>query len=52
MWIRGCWLQLAKRDENPRVVENGMARSGEIVQSSGAVEAGELADPGRAYLSE
>jgi hypothetical protein len=52
METRGGWLQLAKRDENPRVVENGWARSGEIVQSSGAGEAEELADPGRAYLSE
>ena len=27
MWTRGGWLQLAKRDENPRVVENGRARA-------------------------
>jgi hypothetical protein len=32
--------------------QNGGARRGEIVQSSGAVETEELADPERAYLSE
>lgn len=35
-----------------RVEDNRPARSGEIVRSSGAIEAGELADPERAYLSE
>ena len=45
--------QLAKRHENPCGFDRMTAGvSGEIDRTSGALEAGELADPERAYLSE